>query len=283
MHAQATPQSCFFSLVVVEEPLFASQMPAGEDRTSIEVAADAVAEAAQAAELLQTGDASDQSRRAVEPEQLPTLRIKKSNSMMEAMQPVVVQRFLASMDVGAENSDGRFLQTIRQTDPWHPVIHCVLSREPYNRKEVLELSRLFLHFCTGCGKTHKEAKLTRCAGCEVAYFCDEKCARRANKRHHSTMCGRLRELHDLIMPSMIQAKEKKAERSNEQWKARMRELLNWFYGFLTILAGLILLWGMWSVANDMADEQNRPYQITQHFGLPQLGWDEWQVIGGGGE
>lgn len=141
----------------------------------------------------------------------------------EALEPAVTTRFLETMDIAGDAGE-RFKKMI-ECKPWHPVVRCVLTRQPYNRKEVISLSRCFLHWCTGCGKGKGDGvTLTRCGGCEVAYFCSEKCARRALKKHHTEMCPRLRELHDALMPSLQKAYDHRHEIQLERRKAQVRPL-----------------------------------------------------------
>lgn len=72
----------------------------------------------------------------------------------------------------AKDASTRFLSAL-QAKPYHPVIKCVLSREPYNRQEVICLAQCFLHYCCGCGKSRTECTepLMRCSDCEFAHFC----------------------------------------------------------------------------------------------------------------
>lgn len=182
------------------------------------------------------------------------------------MRPDMVCKFLSNIDKDKDGGGARFMKTI-STVPWHPVVKCVLTRKPYSRKEVLELSRLFLHWCSGCGKSKAEVTLTRCSGCEVAYYCSEKCARRASKRHHADMCGRLRELHDEIMPSMVEANKNHEKRV----KAKRNRDIRFFLGLcekgLWFAAAAVLLIATWQILLEASAEQ----ELEASFGFGMAG------------
>ena len=162
--------------------------------------------------------------------------------LKEAMQPVVVTRFLD--DIGKSAEAGKRFTKMLKVEPRHPVLKCVLEREPFHRGEVMSLGRLFLRCCAGCGKSQEDVNLTRCTECKFAHFCSEKCARRAGKHHHTAMCPRLRELHDALMPSLIKADERAKRAAVENTPAfQTRKLLELFFrigGYL--LAVFAVIW-----------------------------------------
>ena len=169
---------------------------------------------------------------------------------VEALDPAVTCKFLDAMD---RDEDGglRFKQMLRRK-PMHPVVKCVFERKPHSRKELLYLSKLFLHWCAGCGKSSKQVPLRKCASCEVAYFCSEECARRALKRHHAAMCTRLKTVHDTLMPEFI-AKSTPEGRQRERNNEYKRKMF-WFFHYseyaLFFGAIIILLWGIYASAWD---------------------------------
>ena len=188
------------------------------------------------------GDKGDADGDGADAEQEGTEAASRPKVLQNEMPALVVTRFLDGIDKG-EAPGPRFTKMLK-AKPRHPVLKCVLEREPFHPREVMSLARLFLRCCAGCGKEQGDVSLTRCTGCAVAHFCSERCARRAENRHHAAMCARLRELHDALMPSLIKADEKAKRDIAERTPLRRLRWLLWtsFRVAGYIVATFAILW-----------------------------------------
>jgi hypothetical protein len=161
----------------------------------------------------------------------------------ELLTPSIVVKLFAKYDAAGDGGV-MFMRSL----PGNPIVKHVLARQPHSRSEYMMLSTLFLHWCTGCGKGHKEVKLTKCPDCEVAYFCSSNCAGRAHELHHEDMCTRLRIVHDTLMPEFVRRStpEGRHELETRAWKRKMLWRLH-YLEYVLLLAGVVVIAvGAWS-------------------------------------
>ena len=162
---------------------------------------------------------------------------------VELLTPGIVVKFLAKYDT-ASDGGALFMRSL----PGNPIVKHVLAREPHSRSEYMMLSRLFLHWCTGCGIWHREVKMSKCPDCEVAYFCSPKCVRRAHKLHHEEMCPSLRVVHDTLMPEFFKRStpEGRHELETRAWKRKMLWRLHYLEYALLVAGVVVVVLGAWS-------------------------------------